>query len=258
MQTPARLSPDFAALVPQRVPGDCVSPLRPDSRAPGRSTQVTSARSARACTALRRLSPHPGPGYGPQRGSGRPGRGRGAAAESCVRGAGQALPQRRGRPETGSARAHAERGGDCSGNSRDSRGDPGESPGRGGLHGRRHGEDAAAGPPIPRSASAASLGVGHQQPMGAPEPGGAPGRPMRGFAAGVGGPGLRRPNGSRRPSLLPIPWLEELGLDGIAAQTVGRPGSSQVPSGSHPTTLLSDGPLENVGLVGPFPRCQRS
>lgn len=55
--TPARLSPDFLALVPQRVPGDRDPLLRPDSRAPGHCTQVTSARSARLARPSAGLAP---------------------------------------------------------------------------------------------------------------------------------------------------------------------------------------------------------
>lgn len=207
---------------------------------------MTSARSARLARPSGRPGPHPGPGFGPQRGSGRSGRGRGAAAESCFGDAGQALPQQRGRPGAGGARAHAERGGNCSANSGDSRGDPRGSPGRGKLHGRRHGGDAAAGPPILRSASAAAPGVGHQQPMGAPEPGGAPGRPMRGFAAGLGGPGPRRPNGSQRPNPSPPhpraiagAWEERC----VELRCVGLPGCGQVSSASQRKSSVPTSPL---------------
>lgn len=100
------------------------------------------------------------------------------------------LPQQRGRQRGGGARPDA--GGKAKARAQaaaTAAGDPGGRPRRGGLHGRRHSGDAAAGgaggargrdpgttrPPIPLSASAPSPGVGHPRPIGPRKPGGAPG-----------------------------------------------------------------------------------
>lgn len=83
MLTPASFSQDFPALVPQRVVGDRVPPLRPDSRAPGRSTQVTSARSAPLARPSSGLAPTLARASVPSADRAAD-RGRGAAAENCV------------------------------------------------------------------------------------------------------------------------------------------------------------------------------
>ena len=184
------------------------SPPRPGSPYPGEVSQGPDSRPEPPVRARLRYSetagprptlPSPAParaGSAPHQPGDRERRGRGGAAATVSRGdcpprraQDRSLPQRRGRQGGGGARPDAAgKAGATTNAAAAAAGDPGGRPSSGGPPGRRHSGDAAAGgargrdpdpwttgPPIPLSASAPSPGVGHPRPIGAREPGGAPG-----------------------------------------------------------------------------------